>query len=76
MFANTFFRLKIDRYKVTVRRVDVKSGFSDPADFATTRTVRLKVHRENCHSSFKEPDLFIKIWIQPDRDLDPTCPDP
>jgi hypothetical protein len=47
--------------------MDVKSGFSDPADFSTTQTVRLKVHRTNCHSSFKGPDLFV----QPDRDPDP-----
>jgi hypothetical protein len=40
-FEDPFFRLKIGRFKATVHRgsasIDVKSGLSDPADFATTR---------------------------------------
>jgi hypothetical protein len=63
-FANTFLRLKINRFKPTVRRVrasiDGKSGFSDQADFSTTRN----------QINFKLPLLFQrsgsdqKDWIQ------------
>jgi hypothetical protein len=56
---------------MSIASMDVKSLFSDPADFVATRTVRLKVHSASCHSSFKDPDLFKMDWIQPDRDPDP-----
>jgi hypothetical protein len=45
-------------HQVGSASIDVKSGFSELADFATTRTARLIVHRANCHSSVRDPQMF------------------
>jgi hypothetical protein len=67
-FENRWFFIATVHWRAQCPSTDVKSGFSDTADFATTRTARLNVHCANCHSSFKDPvrDLLKK------KDTDPT----
>jgi hypothetical protein len=62
MFANPFFCLKIISFKAEYRAyIDLKSGFSDPADFASTQSPM------DCDL----PKLFQGSGSE-QKDLDPT----
>jgi hypothetical protein len=69
MFANPFFRLEIGRFKARVHGVcilysapiDVKKGFSDPADFATTR---ISVRIVACHgNSLRAANVLVCKYV-------------